>query len=88
MRVLEKTTENSEWLNQQVRPGIEPGASHPPVLERRIAQPQVEPRTDHLTTMPYPGFEPGTFGAAAGFSNHCTTWSSRWERESQVNNYF
>ena len=32
MRVSEKTTENSEQLGRQARPGIEPGASHQPVL--------------------------------------------------------
>ena len=26
--------------------------------------------------MPYQGFEPGTFGAAAGFHSHYTTWSA------------
>ena len=26
--------------------------------------------------MPYPGFEPGTSGTAAGFPNHCTIWSA------------
>ena len=34
-------------------------------FERRTAQPLVGPRTDSLTFMPYPEFEPGTFGAAA-----------------------
>ena len=32
MRVLEKTTENSEKLGQQVRPGNEPGISRLPFL--------------------------------------------------------
>ena len=33
-RVLEKTTENSEQLGRQARPGIEPGTSRLPVFER------------------------------------------------------
>ena len=33
------------------------------------ARPLVGPRTDSSTSMPYPGFEPGTFGSAAGFPN-------------------
>ena len=32
MRVSEKTTENSERLGQQTRPGFEPGTSRLPVL--------------------------------------------------------
>ena len=52
-RVSEKTTENSERLGQQVRPGIEPGPSRLLVLERRTMQPLVEPRTDNLTSMPH-----------------------------------
>ena len=36
------------------------------------AQPLVGPRTNSSTSMPYPGFEPGTFGSAAGFPNHFT----------------
>ena len=31
-RVSKKTKENSEWLGQQTRPGIEPGTSRLPVL--------------------------------------------------------
>ena len=34
MRVLEKITENSEQLGRQVRPGIEPGTSHLPILRK------------------------------------------------------
>ena len=36
------------------------------------AQPLVELRTDSLTAMPNPGFDPGTFCVAAGFPNHFT----------------
>ena len=74
-RVSEKTTESSERLSRQPRPWIEPGTSNLPVLEHRIAQPLVGPRTDSLTSMPYPGFEPGTFGVAAGTPSHYTAWS-------------
>ena len=72
-----KTTENSEQLGRQVRPGIEPGTSRLPVLERRTAQTLVGPKADNLTSMSYPGSEPGTFSAAAGFPNHCTAWLAR-----------
>ena len=44
------------------------------------AQLLVEPRTDSSTSMPYPGFEPGISGTAAGFPNHCTIWSARHSR--------
>ena len=71
-RVSEKTTENSEWLGRQERLGIEPDTSRLPVLVRRITQPLVGSRTDNLTSMPYRGFKPATFGAAAGFPNPCT----------------
>ena len=30
----------------------------------------------HLTSMPYPVFEPGTFGVAAGSPSHYTAWSA------------
>ena len=33
-RLLEITTQNSERLGQQARPGIEPGTSRLPVFER------------------------------------------------------
>ena len=49
-------------FRRQARPGIELGTSRLPVFERRIAQPLVGPRTDNLTSMLYPEFEPGTFG--------------------------
>ena len=55
MRVLEKTTKNSERLGRQVRPGNEPGKSCLPVFEHRSAQPLLGPRTDNLISMPYPG---------------------------------
>ena len=32
--------------------------------------------TDRLTSMPYPGFEPGTFGVAADYPRHYTAWSA------------
>ena len=32
MRVLDKTMENSEWLDQQAQPEIEPGTFRLPVL--------------------------------------------------------
>ena len=72
MHVLEKTTENSERLGQQAQQGIEPGTSRQPVFEYRTAQLLTGPKTDSLTSMPYPGFRPGTFGAAAGFLSHYT----------------
>ena len=57
--------------------GVKPGTSRLPVLKRRTAQPLVGPRTGTvLTSMPYPGFEPGTFGKTAGFPNYCTAWSA------------
>ena len=62
-RVSKKTTENSERLGRQARPGIELGTYRLLVLERRITQPLVGTRTDNLTFMPYPGFRPGIFGA-------------------------
>ena len=31
-RVLEKNTENSEWLGEELRLGIEPGTSHLPAF--------------------------------------------------------
>ena len=37
------------------------------IFEHRIFQPLVRPRTDRLMSMPYSGFEPGNFGAAASF---------------------
>ena len=61
-----KTTENSERLGQQARPGIEPGTSCLLIFERRTTLPLVGPRTDRLPSMPYPGFEPETFGVATG----------------------
>ena len=69
-RVSKKTTENSEQLGRQARPKIEPGTSRLPNFQRRAAQPLVRTKTDSLTSIPYPGFEPGTFGAAAGSPNH------------------
>ena len=78
MRVSEKTTENSERPGRQARPGIEPGTSRLPVFERRITQPLVRPRTDSLTSMLYLTFEPGTFGAAAGYPSHYTAWSAEY----------
>ena len=68
--------EISEWLGRQARRGIEPGTFRLPVSECRTAQPLVGPRTENLTPMPYPGFEPGTFGEAAGSPNHCTAWTA------------
>ena len=45
-------------------------------LELRTAQPLLGPRKDSLTSIPYPGFEPRTFGVADGFPNHYTAWSA------------
>ena len=45
-----------------------------------LAQLLVEPRTYSSTSMPFPGFEPGTSGTAAGFPNHCSIWSANWLR--------
>ena len=72
--VSEKTTENSERLGRQARPGVEPGTSRLPIFERKTAQLLVGPRTYSLTSMLYPGIEPETFGAAAGFLSHYTAW--------------
>ena len=41
MRVSEKTTENSERLGRQERPGVESETCRLPVLECRIEQPLV-----------------------------------------------
>ena len=54
---------------------IEHGTSRQSVLERRTAQSLVGPKTDSLKFMPYPGFEPGTFGATADSPSHSTAWS-------------
>ena len=55
----------------------------PPVyhFERRMAQQLVGLKTDSLTSMPYLGFEPGTFGAADGSSSHYTAWSANAIKE-------
>ena len=73
--------ENFERLGQQARPGFEPGIFRLPVLERRTTYPLVGPRMGSLTSMPYPGFEHGTFVVAGGFPSHYTTWSEAtfWE---------
>ena len=45
-----------------------------------LNEPLVGPRTDSSTSMPYPGFETGTFGSAAGFPNRfaaCRRYSLR-----------
>ena len=68
--------ENSEQLSRQARQGIEPGTSRLTVLKHITAQPLVGPRTEVLTSMRYPGFEPETFGVAAGSPSHYTTWSA------------
>ena len=59
--------ENFERLGRQARLRNEPGTSHLPVFERSHWWGQG--RTV-LTSMPYPRFEPGTFGASAGSPNH------------------
>ena len=33
--------------------------------------------TDSFTSMPYPGFEPGTLGVAVGSPIHYTSWSAK-----------
>ena len=70
-----KITENSDRIERQAQQGIEPGTFRLPVFECRTTQPLVD-KADSLTSMPYPGFEPGTFGAAAGFPGHYTAWSA------------
>ena len=75
MRVWEKTTEISERLGRQGQPMIEPGTSRLPIFS-------AEPLShcwglvNSLTSMPFPGFELGIFGVAAGFPNHYTAWSA------------
>ena len=54
-RVSKKTTENSECLGPQARPGTEPGTSRLPVLKRRTAQPLVGPRTESFNIYALPG---------------------------------
>ena len=61
----------------QARLGIESVTFCLPVLKRRTAQPLGGPRTDSFNFHPYPGFEPGTFNAAAGFPSHYTAWSAK-----------
>ena len=39
------------------------------------AHPLMRPRTESLTSVPFPGFEPRTFRVAAGFPNDYTAWS-------------
>ena len=39
---------------------------------------------DSLTSMPYSGFEHGTFGAAAGFPNHRTAWSASYNEKLKI----
>ena len=48
-------------------------------FKRRNTQALVGLRTDSLTSIPYPGFKPGTFGASAGFPNHFTASRLNWE---------
>ena len=71
-------------LDRQARPEIKPGTSRLQAFERRTAQPLVGPRMDNLTSMLYPGFEPGTFGAAAGFPSHYTAWSTKFKYEEEM----
>ena len=78
---LRKTRKTPNGQCRQARPGIEPGTSRLQVLQRRTAQSLVGPRTDNVTSMPQPGFEPRTFIVAAGFPNHCTAWSAKTKRE-------
>ena len=75
--------ENSERLSRQARPGIEHGTSYQPVLENRTVLPLVGPRTDSLTSMPYPGMEPGTFSAVC--PSQYTAWSAGLREEFFVN---
>ena len=75
-RISEKTTEISKRLGRQARPGVEPGTSRFQVFECRIAQPLAGPKTGSLASMPYPRYEPGTFGAAASFSSNHTACSA------------
>ena len=56
---------------------IEPGTSRLPVFSTEKAQPLVGPKMDNVTSMLYPGFEPGTFGGAAGSPNLYTAWSAQ-----------
>ena len=50
-------------------------------FERRLSQPLAGPRTDSLTFMPYPEFDPGTIGAVAGSPSHYTAWSAYYWRK-------
>ena len=76
MRVSEKSTENSERLGRQMRRRIKLGTYRLPIFSSEPPPPLVGPRTDSLTSMPYPGFGPGTFGLAAGSPNHYIAWSA------------
>ena len=69
--------EKSERIGRQARLGIELDTSRLPVLKHKTAQPLVGPRTDSFNILSYPGFEPGTFGAAAGFPSYYTAWSAQ-----------
>ena len=61
-----KNTENSKRLGRQARPGIESGTSRLPALSAEPRSHWWGQRRTVWTSMPYPEFEPGTFGAAAG----------------------
>ena len=81
--------ENSERLGRQARPRIELGASRLPILaQNRSATGGGEARTDSMTSMPYPIFEPGTFGVAASSPNHYTAWSARRSSNTAIWNFF
>ena len=47
-------------------------------FELEATQPLAGPRADSLTSLPYRGFEPGTFGAAAGFPSHYNAWAAEY----------
>ena len=58
MQVSEKTTENSERLGRQARLNLTP-----PVYQFLAHNRSATYGADSLTSMPYSGFELGTFGA-------------------------
>ena len=68
-----KTTENSERLGRQVRPGIEPGTSRLPVFERRTTLLLLGAKDGQFDIHALHRIRTGTFGAAAGFPYHYTT---------------
>ena len=50
-------------------------------FEHRTAQALVGPRMNNLISLAYPGFEPGTFGAAAGEEDYVVFKLLEWQYE-------